>query len=382
MRIIVGAALLLTAACGITACGTNAAPPASSALGAGTGTWRKFPPPPISPRLGAVTAWTGVEALFLGGDSSAPCPPNADCLAPPGDIRDGAAFDPERGTWRKTATAPAPIEPYSPSAVIGDEVFLLTADALLSYDASDDAWTRHPAPSTGLGYARLVANGDDIIVVRDERHRADPLDQTYDSKTQIWSTMPADPLGPAFDRVLTATPAGLVLTGQDLVSQPGSEKHSIVRAALLDPKSGRWTLLSDSDQLGGGRWIWTGTRMLDPTLGGADGGEVNGYARMIPYGGVLDPVLDEWGRLPHPPEQLTGGWVVEALAGPLAAVEGWVYDDRDESWIKLLRPYGAPTQAGSAVWADEQLIVLGGVDLDKGYTVEALSNDAWSYDAY
>jgi len=286
-----------------------------------------------------------------------------------------------RGTWRITADAPLPIEPFAPRAVIGDEVFVVTAGALVSYDASDDAWAKHPALSAELEYGQLVAYGDRVIVVPGERHRNDPPDQVYDPATQSWSTLPTDPLGPAFDRVITATAAGLVLTGQDLVLQPSSEGPSFVRAALLEPTSGRWTLLADSDQLGGWRWTWTGSRMVDPTPGGADGGEVNGFGRMIRYGGVLDPATGGWGRLPHPPDEFTGGWVVEALAGPLAAVDGWVYDDRDETWTELPRPDGAPQEAGSAVWADGQLIVLGGVDFEDGYTVEALSDGAWSYDA-
>jgi hypothetical protein len=169
-----------------------------------------------------------------------------------------------------------------------------------------------------------------------------------------------------------------VAPGQDLVAQPGSEKPSVVRAALLPRGSDQWRLLPDSDQPGGWRWTWTGERMLDPTLGGADGGETKGYGRTVPNGGTLDPATGTWQRLPHPPAALSGGWVVEALAGPLAAVEGWIYDDRDETWTKLSRPEGAPPQPGSAVWAGDQLIVMGGVDTDVGYTVDALSNDAWA----
>jgi hypothetical protein len=171
-----------------------------------------------------------------------------------------------------------------------------------------------------------------------------------------------------------------VLTSHDLLAQPGSDKPSFVRAALLAPESTRWKLLADSDQLGGGQWTWTGKRMVDPTPGGADGGEVNGYGRTIPSGGILDPVTGEWSRLPHPPKSLTGGWGVEALDGPLAAGAGWIYDDRDETWTKVPQPADGPSRAGSAVWAGEQLIALGGVDDDGGYTVTALSRDAWIYD--
>jgi hypothetical protein len=374
VRIAVAVVLLLTAACG--------APTSDGAAthGEGTGTWHKLSAPPLSPRQGAITAWTGTEALFLGGDTGPPCPAGADCAAPPAGARDGAAFDPERDSWHKTAPAPVPLEPYASRAVIGDEVWVVAEGALLSYDASADAWTTHRAPSSLPEYGQVVADGGRIVVIRGERHLSDDPDEVYDTVAHTWSRLPADPLDPAFDRMLTSTSAGLVLTGHDLVDQPGSDKPSFVRAALLAPEADRWKLLADSDQLGGGIWTWTGKRMVDPTPGGADGGEVNGYGRTIPSGGILDPVTGDWSRLPHPPKYLTGGWGVEALGGPLAAGAGWIYDDRDETWTKVPRPADGPSRAGSAVWAGEQLIALGGVDDDAGYTIKALSRDAWIYD--
>jgi hypothetical protein len=374
VRILVTVALLLTAACG------TSAPPGPPEVGTGAGTWRELPAAPLAPRQGPVAVWTGAEALFLGGDPSAPCPPGADCAGPDAYLRDGAAFDPERSTWRRTAPALAPIGPWTAAAVIGDEVYLEAARGLQAYDASEDTWTLHRSTIPLPAYAGLVADRGRVIVVRSERHREDAADVVLDPETGTWSDLPPDSLGPAFDRVITSTPLGLVLTGQELVPQPGSEEPSLVKAALLRRGAEQWELLPESDQLGGWRWTWTGARLVDPTLGGADGGEVNGYGRTIPYGGVLDPATGAWARLPDPPEPLTGGWPVEALGGPLSAIEGWVYDDRDRSWTRIPRPEGAPSDPGSAVWAGERLIVLGGVDPDAGYTVEAMSEGAWIYE--
>lgn len=374
VRIAVAVVLLLTAACG------TPTSHVATTNGDGTGTWYKLSTPPLSPRQGAITAWTGTEALFLGGDTGPPCPPGTDCASPQARARDGAAFDPERDRWRKTALAPVPLEPHASRAVIGDQVWVVAEGALLSYDASADAWATHRAPSSLPEYGQVVADGGRIIVIRGERHRGDDPDPVYDTQAQTWSHLPADPLDSAFGRMLTATSAGLVLTGHDLVAQPGSEKPSFVRAARLAPESDQWQLLADSDQLGGGQWTWTGKRMVDPTPGGADGGDVNGYGRTIPSGGILDPVRGEWSRLPDPPQELGGGWGVNALAGPLAAGAGWIYDDRDETWTKVARPADGPSRAGSAVWAGEQLIALGGVDEDAGYTIKALSGDAWIFD--
>jgi hypothetical protein len=71
------------------------------------------------------------------------------------------------------------------------------------------------------------------------------------------------------------------------------------------------------------------------------------------------------------------GWPVEALGGPVSTVDGWLYDDRDGSWARLERPEGAPAEPGAAVWAGDRLVVMGGLESEKGWTEENLSNRAW-----
>ena len=374
-----GGAVLLTAtvvlAAGCAGTGPAAPPPA------GEPGWEALPEAPLVPRLDAVTAWTGSEALFLGGDLGATCPEGAACDRQVVAARDGAAFDPSEGSWRRLADAPSPIEPQAAHAVVDDAVFVATQGRLLSYDASDDIWTDHPAPPGGLGYVRLATDGERVFAVRGERRAIDPPDHLYDPSTRTWTPVPEDPLGPGFDRMVTATAAGLVLTAHELVENPGADGPSFVRAAVLDPASLRWSRLPDSEQLGGGRWTWTGRRMLDPTPGGADGGEIGNYGRTIPFGGALDPASGGWAPLPDPPAAPSGGWPVQALGGPLAAVDGWLYDDRTEAWAELPRPQGAPPFPGSAVWAGDVLVVLhgsGGSDTSPDLATPV--GGAWSYD--
>ncbi|MDT4971116.1 MAG: hypothetical protein QOG22_1259 [Pseudonocardiales bacterium] len=342
----------------------------------GVGTWREIPASPLTARIGAVTAWTGKEALFLGGAIGAPCPPNADC-AGPDETADGAAFDPAQGTWRRTATAPATVRAYSSRVVIGDEVFLWGPHRLMSYNASSDAWTVHPASRPDLVGADLATIDARVVGVRGERPPGAAPDQIYDPATRTWLLLPQDLLGASFDRSVTATPLGLVLTGKTLVPQPGSDGPAVVRAEVLNMATMVWRQLPDSDQLGGSGWAWTGTRMIDPSLGGEDGGEVNGYGRTVPHGGTLDPAAGKWGRLTDPPAQFTGGWPAFALGGSLSATQGWIYDDSGPTWSKLSRPAAAPPAAGDAVWAGRRLIVVGGTDTSKGYTSAALSKRAW-----
>ncbi len=94
-------------------------------------------------------------------------------------------------------------------------------------------------------------------------------------------------------------------------------------------------------------------------------------------GGALDPRTGAWVPLEGTPLMNTGGWPADAVGGPVAAVDGWVYDDRDRSWTLLPRPDGAPAAPGSAVWAGEELLVLGGMDTDAGWGEEHLSDGAW-----
>jgi hypothetical protein len=308
-----------------------------------------------------VTAWTGSEALFLGGDPSAPCPPSASCVAGPQDTTDGAAFDPDAGTWRTTATAPEPIATYSSHAVLGGRIYLWGERHLLSYDPSTDTWHSSSTIPAGVRATTLAVLGQHIVAVRYERPPGAAADVSYDPATNSWSTLPNDPLGASFDRSVTSTPNGLVLTGHELVANPGAHGPSVVRAAVLDAATMTWRRLPDSDQLGGAGFTWTGQRLVDPTLGGEDGGQVGNYGRTVPDGGTLDPASGRWGRLPHPPPASEKGWNVYALGTALSAADGWIYNDDARSWTRLDRPDRAPQRAGDAVWAGRELIVVGGV---------------------
>jgi len=117
--------------------------------------------------------------------------------------------------------------------------------------------------------------------------------------------------------------------------------------------------------------------MVDPTLGGVDGGATNNYGRSYPLGGALDPAAGSWEPLPNPPPPSTGGWPVEALGGPRSAVEGWIYDDRDGTWTRLPPPAEDLVEPGSGVWAGDVLVVLGGIGQRDG--AAALSDGAWRY---
>jgi hypothetical protein len=338
--------------------------------------WQRLPDLPLDPRSGPVIAWTGAEVLVVGGDTGPPCAPNASCVAREHYARDGVRLAIEGTSWRRMADAPVDIPAYSQSAMIDGSLYVVTRDALLGYDVATDTWSEIPTPP-GFSEGALIADGHRLVVASGSDEQRPQPDRIYDPRSKQWSTLPDDPIGPAFDRVVTAIPGALVLTAKKLVDNPGADGPALVLAARFDEDTQAWTRLPDSDQLGGWAWTWTGRRLVDPTLGGADGGEVGNYGRTIPMGGILDPAAGRWSRLPRAPKQGTGGWPVAALGGRFVAVGGWTYDDESETWAEVPRPSGAPEQPGAAVWADDRLVVVGGLDPDAGYTTDAMSRRSW-----
>jgi len=338
------------------------------------GTWDQVEPAPLTPRTGSLAAWTGTEALFVGGTTSDPCPPNADCKLADRYVADGAAYDPESGTWRRIADAPEPLAGYLPHAVVGDTMVVVTGGGeWLAYDSSDDAWTTLPAPPRTMNQSSVSSWDGRVYAVEGNG----PV-LVLDVATGSWSSLPASPYAPALgERSVTATPVGIVVTGVDSTAANDGREPSYLLAEVYDGAS--WQRLPRSDQLAAGDiWTWTGTRMVAPDLQCADGGEVDSYGSCLPYGGTLDPASGVWGPLPNAPVVGDSAWSVSAAddGNPMVAAWGYAYDDRRESWTRLPRPESTASDApGSAVWAGDRLVAFGGVTWDG--TDGVLSHDAW-----
>lgn len=336
--------------------------------------WTQLPDAPVSPRRGAVAAWTGREALFLGGETGDPPPPGASSERPPERARDGAAYDLATQTWRATAPAPVDLIAYTAPAVIGDVVHLMIDGRLLTYDASDDRWSTLPTPpGPPDAFWRLEAPDGQLVALRDSEPEPWFADQLYDRATGQWTALPRDPIAPTVGRRLTATPAGWLLTG----FPPSVQGSPGLHAALLDRQSNTWRALPDAE--GGGHLrTWTGERFVsvDTNLAG-DESERPGVT--YPRGVALDVKAGAWSPLRNAPEEFRQGWTIEAVAGERIATGGYLYDDEDARWTLINRPDEAPPQGASAVWAGQHLIAMGGFDPSGGYTAASLSNQAFSY---
>lgn len=392
-------AAILLATLGLTACGAESEPGSAAQEPTGAAGWRRVAEGPLSPREGALSLWTGREVLVLGGSDGQPCPPNASCAIPEDPpLSDGAAYDPAKDTWRPIAAAPVPLG-WAHGVVVGDRAYLwmpgtpgtpTPTPTFIAYRIDEDRWVPLTPPTTDAGspYA-LVAAGDRIVAFSGSDEERERHDVVFDPATGGWSALPDDPYTPAFDRAMAWTGSELVLFDHELVPNPGAEAPTLTRAAALDLDTGAWRKLPTGETLATGPWTLDGGRLINPTLGAADGGETGNWGRDVPYGGIFDPAAAAWDVLPDPPggrrtdqNQTTfAAGVVTAAGAAYTGDAGWVLDARAGTWTELPPLDGGDlVQGRSVVAAGRDLFVFGGARWDdSGHDATLLGRAArWS----
>ena len=250
------------------------------------------------------------------------------------------------------------------SAVVNDRWYFLTvgfpqadnAVTFLSYDPAADEWTSLPVPPAAAA-ARLVAAGDRVMAISSSDEQVKAIDSVFDPASGSWQQMPDDPLGPSFDRGAVWLGDALLLTAKDLVPNPGSEKPSLVRLAMLDTTLTQWTLLPDSEILGGNPVSIAG-RVVFPSTGSADGGEVNNWGRPFPFGGIFNPADSSWAPLPDPPAA-TGldGYILSV--GDNTLVGGHLLNPATGGWT-VVPTLPGPSRNSATVLANTDTIVVWG----------------------
>jgi N-acetylneuraminic acid mutarotase len=127
--------------------------------------WRSIAPAPIDGRISAGVVWTGDEMLVWGGIT------RGDAIAV---NRDGAAYDPVTGTWRRIRNAPAGVRGGGGSAAAwtGELAIFWAGNSPdgpargAVYDPAGDAWRKLPEGPLGPreGYASAWT-GDELLIV-------------------------------------------------------------------------------------------------------------------------------------------------------------------------------------------------------------------------
>ena len=335
--------------CGATP--TPAAPPGPS----GAGNWERLPDAPLSGRTGASVTAVGDRLLVVGGWTFL-CPPNADCAGPDQPpFADGAILDPATGAWQPVAAAPFAFH-GGVSAVVGEDVYLLTGcrddpycdgpAELLRYDTVADRWAELGRSPRGTEHADLVAVDGGLLAAPTSDENGELPDHRYDLAAGTWQALPDDPLEATYDRHVVVDGERVLLFGSTL-DDDGEQDVKI--GAALDQASQTWSRLPDSPGPGYQVWRIGEEAWLNPHY--SDGG------------GVLDLRTDTWRAFPDGPLGLSWeGDLAGLLGSGEAAYEydaGWVRDTRTDAWLHVPeRPGGAYDESLTAV--GEALVVFGG----------------------
>lgn len=362
------------------------------------GGWHELPTSTLSARHAATAVWVDGSLVVFGGRDTPPCPPNADCSLPEEPpLRDGARFDPGTESWTSIADLPVAAE-HASTAVDGGTVFVSTLSyvdsdwepSFLSYDASSDRWEVLPLPpdAPDRWVADLEATEDGIVFPA-STHENNPLaDLIYDPATRAYTELPPDPLRPSFDRDLTFVDGRLVLTAIDISPSPnGSDGPARYRAATYTAAEG-WRELPTGDVIGfNPEWLAIDGRLVNPTPGSSDGGEVNRFDRPYPHGGILDPASGVWSPLPDVPEIPDGESlrIARVVGDDRLAVgyDGWALLPEKERWVRIEPPPDGPGTDSAIAVGSGQLYLVGGIRWretagDHQYEAE-LFDRAWVY---
>ena len=167
----------------------------------------------------------------------------------------------------------------------------------------------------------------------------------------------------------------LVLFDHELIANPGAEQPSITRAAALDLTAGSWRRLPDSAILATTPWLTAGDKLINPTLGGADGGRIGNWGHTYPYGGSLAPATGAWSSLPSPPAgDPPAAGARTATTATYFGDSGVVLDTTTGAWQPAPTVPGGPVTGRTIVAAGVRMMVFGGARWD---ATPAVVGDAW-----
>lgn len=310
-----------------------------------TGRWRQLPSPPLTPRTGAVGAWTGSEMVIAGGSAS------PDSLAEHATGATGAAaWEAATGTWHRISSMPAPLP------VGGFATALWTGREML-------VWASLPAWSDST--QRIP--GSELVLA-------------YDPVTDRWRRLPASGLTPRADPVVVWAGDELFVWGG-----LGSQRTSAYAdGAILDPATGTWRRLPPAPVPARGlaAAVWTGSEVL--IWGGATGPS---STSQVGQGAAYSPATSTWRALPLSPLRAksspAGIWtgrlfiLLGGSAGPAMPVPGpgaAAYEPATNAWTTLPTAPDYPAtdrgatgpasqRAGAiATWTGRSALFVGGLD--------------------
>lgn len=270
-----------------------------------TGTWEDLPPAPGPGRGAAAAAWTGEEAVFVGGTRGSGA---ADAVT-------ATAWNPATRQWRTLPDAPVPL--------VG---------------------------------ARAVSFADGLLVAGGDRgvSPSTPVSLWLDRRSGAWTEIPT-PL-----QVLTTTWLGdrLLATGPPAES-PGGPSASGWAVVAFDPATLTWAPYADPLETG---WMALAASR-DGVLSAVSLDGLNEPLRAWTWSGSAWEQVAETSRgagsiatiepVGYPPVAVQAGG--RLLLGGMGGLTGW---DPDAQEFAVLVDQRVRTFGGSAVWTGRELVAL------------------------
>ncbi|HTW16027.1 MAG TPA: hypothetical protein VMF51_12910 [Nocardioides sp.] len=324
------------------------------------GDWREIAESPLSPRVRAITAWTGEELVVLGGMEDG-CPPDANCVAMGRPLADGAAYDPDADRWRPIAPAPQTL--HDGTAVwTGSEVVVPGLEVTLAYDPVSDRWRELDAAPGGFDRG-VRTDADVAFSAYQQEAGGGPTDWLLDPGSDRWTPLPRDPFGESYDRSLAWDGTRLWLVSMSVDHHGPAYDGSPSRLAVLEPgpggiAAGTWRVVDESspDLVYEQDAWWAGGRIV--VTPGPYGGGV---------GRLYDPESGTWTELPDPGPTSSDPPCPLPAAGIGAS---WISGggpglvSTEEDATAQVPPCGGRTHIAVAAWAGDTLVLWGGFDED------------------
>ena len=326
------------------------------------GRWRALPEAPIGYRDGPVVAWTGTELLVWGGVGSA--------------RRTGAAYQPLTRHWRPIPAAPMVPDPTIPAVWTGTELlvwggrlpgsdrFSWPRNEAAAYVPATDTWRSIASPEGASGPVTDLAawTGTEMLAWGGFEERARPRERllAYSPATDTWRQTTDASVSPGMG-TMTWTGSALVVVGYG-----GAHDYDGMDAAAASysPATDTWQDLGVLPMSGNGMPAANATpgsvllmnayQWSDESL--SDGEPTNHDLVLDPVTGCGSaPVAAPWTSSTGSPAAWTGSLLL------FPGYRGLAYDPTTDTWQRLPRAPGLREPIiGSATWAGDRLIVLGG----------------------
>lgn len=332
-----------------------------------TGKWQPVDPGPLSTRGEPKAAWTGKEVLVVGGL----------LISEYAATTDGAAFNPETGTWRRIP--PRPMAGRVLHAVwTGDELVTLGTEGIsldnlttaAAFNPTTNLWRTIALPPSAQVPQEVVWTGTHVLTWQPEGTSPGAL---YDPKQDRWTSIPPPPA--------VASPAGrAVWIGEELAAEgavlPDNGGPVEQRLLLFNPTRNAWRISTPPPTFIRG-WphmdpIWTGREVVLNSDGGA-----GTYA--------YDPQTNTWRTISNPDlsiasgffrgVQLDNGQVVVRVGNPQQPLQ--ILDPVTGTWSTSGPPPGALPGPDGALVSTGTSVFHWGLTEGDGYAAVQSPNGAW-----